>query len=1262
MVALGVLLSALSVVLHTDVPSRRAAHAQTSMPLIHFLDPEPPYCVLRNSTKASDRILTITGDDLLAYSDRRLQFLDLTTGHESTRFDQEVSWQDPRRISIDMALVDQYFRQDSRLRLKVRIASADSSSPASAWSDEFILARDQSSCGSRRPFPPTTYIRGVAGDQWADVIIGKSAFSQMGDNRVVPFKVYNPGGVVVDRTADPGTAYVWDGGNSRILGIDLAKCYEETGPCSADIVIGQPSGYDHSACNGDSGVQSFPDRPVASAETLCGIRDIALSPGETHTFVTMAVDSHGNLYVPDSENHRILKYESPMEEDLVADRVWGQADFSGMACNRGDLAEPTAETLCFHSPANQSYTNWYGNGVDIDAHGNMWVADGGNNRVLRFPVDPDSGEIAGAADLVLGQRDFRSAEAGDELHRLRGPSAVRVSNSGWVYVADTINDRILVFKPPFESGMQADMEFGSGFHRPTSLEIDPSGRGLWVVDAGNRMVELWDTAGVSVLQVLGKDSYRPDRDCGEPIFEWPDFPRVCDVAGSVGIDGRGNVLVPVFLVSADVFRFPAPAMDADKEAVGPADRRLFYPPGKANFKDRAGLHSARGIAVWQDQLVVSNIGRLMFWNGLDTLYDGRPADGVIGDEFEVGEWTYCCGRIKVDAAGRLWVLGFEGRYFLDVYQLPLTENSVPLHTIWKESASFPVLGTTERIALGGRVFGIAPEGKGDLLWLSDTDNHRVLRIRNPLIDPVVDVVLGQQDPTGTLCNQGRFRADDRSAIGGGGHRDVLCYPGALSIDRMGNLYVSDHSLEVDGNKRMLVFSRSSTPSANSQAIFAPHAERVFLLSDRTPSYLSTGSAGDRETIGRSWHTFTAGMWEPAFDSTNRMVVGYNAYVGPRFAGVYDDPLGSNDLPTTYLYDFGGMYYTAVFDDNDNLYVGDANRSRVHVYWDPFNNKPEQRERQTWEAAVPEHPVAIRSVSPEPPFCVVRDSRRAYETTLNLMVDGLSEQRNLTLEFRKLISLHREVVDFGPTSIVDGGSRITLTDVSIWHRMWGHLDKVMLTVRILDRSGAPVSNWSSAFVLADNVEICGTALPTPTPTPSPTPTLTPTPTYTPAPTHTPVPTDTPTPTPSPTHTSVPTLTPTRVPTASPVQTPTAPAHAQLPTPTSTPTSTFTTLPTPTSTLVSTPLGVTTPTLILDPTRTAVPALAPTQAGSLTPTPVVSGPSIRVTAASPTPTFAAEPTGGGCSLVFGNTQSDMKLGMLLLLLMPLGLGFWKRRSGP
>ena len=236
---------------------------------------------------------------------------------------------------------------------------------------------------------------------------------------------------------------------------------------------------------------------------------------EGHTFVTMAVDSRGDLYVPDSLNHRVLKYENPFEEDSVADAVWGQADFSGMTCNRDNSRKPTAETLCFHEEyINRFVLNLYGNGVEIDQDGNMWVADGGNSRVLRFPLDPASGEIAKAADLVLGQDDFNSMETGSTLDRMHAPSAVRLDGNGKVYVADTVNDRVLVFEPPFESGMDASFEFGSQLHHPTSIEIDPLGRGIWIHDSGNRMVELWDPTGTSILKVLGKRAYRPDRECG----------------------------------------------------------------------------------------------------------------------------------------------------------------------------------------------------------------------------------------------------------------------------------------------------------------------------------------------------------------------------------------------------------------------------------------------------------------------------------------------------------------------------------------------------------------------------------------------------------------------------------------------------------------------------------------------------------------------------------------------------------------------------
>ena len=770
------------------------------------------------------------------------------------------------------------------------------------------------------PFPPTSPVRGVAGDLWADVIIGKRDFTEIIPYEVVPHKVTNPGGVIVDRSVHPGRAYVWDSGNSRILGIDLAACYEDPRPCSADIVIGQPSAFDHAACNGDSGLQAFPRRADASAGSLCGIPETAMSPIEEHTFVTMAVDPQGSLYVPDSHNNRVLKYENPFEADSIADSVWGQADFKGIMCNRG-FSSPTAETFCFHSTTNRLYANRYGNGVEIDPDGSLWVADGGNNRILRFPLDRETGEVSKAADIVLGQPYFSSNEPGRALDKLHAPSAVRLAPNGNLYVADTVNDRVLVFRPPFRSGMSASSEFGSRFHRPTALEVDPSGKGMWVNDSGNHMVELWNWEGDTVERVLLKDSYRPVPECGEPLEVLAGSPP-CNSAGGVGIDAQGNVLVPLYLPNHDVLRFGPSEESRDGSAVQ-ANKRLFYPPSGFNQMSNARLGGGGGVAVYQDQLIVSEYGRLLFWDGIQDLYSGQPADGVVGAE-RYRNWLPCCERIKIDEAGRLWVGGFEGRGFVDVYELPLNNYSVPLHTIWTtQDASFPVLGQDAQITFDGRIFGIAPVGKGEFVWISDTDNHRVLRIRDPLTNPTVDVILGQKDTKGNLCNRGRFRMADRAEIRGNSHGDLLCFPGALSIDRLGNLYVSDHSLEVLGNLRLLVFAKDLTPLTNSEAIFAPHATKIFVDSTRDGSRLGSYALETKKVIDRMWRSFEASAWEPAFDSTNRMVVGYNGYRGPRFVGVYDNPLGTGEYPTSYLYDFWSMPYSATFDDNDNLYIGEA---------------------------------------------------------------------------------------------------------------------------------------------------------------------------------------------------------------------------------------------------------------------------------------------------------------------------------------------------
>ena len=179
---------------------------------------------------------------------------------------------------------------------------------------------------------------------------------------------------------------------------------------------------------------------------------------------------------------------------------------------------------------------YYGNGVTLDDAGNMWVADGGNNRVLRFPVDPATGDIDVAADVVLGQIDMRRAYTGDDLGELHAPSAVAFDSNGWLYIADTGNNRVLVFEPPFEFGMQASRVIDSEFSLPVSVLADPFDRGMWINDFGDIAVSLWRWEGSDLKQVMTADTIRLPDHCPGGIGDW------CLSGGGIGIDGTGHVL------------------------------------------------------------------------------------------------------------------------------------------------------------------------------------------------------------------------------------------------------------------------------------------------------------------------------------------------------------------------------------------------------------------------------------------------------------------------------------------------------------------------------------------------------------------------------------------------------------------------------------------------------------------------------------------------------------------------------------------------
>ncbi len=776
-----------------------------------------------------------------------------------------------------------------------------------------VLAELVSGCGTAAPSAAEPIaasqllgpVRGVAGDLGADVILGQRDFTEVTPNRVVANRLFNPNGVLVDRTVVPNRLYVYDAGNNRVLGLErLGAC--ASGPragagCTsrsdcpasacrldrdqaASLVLGQPATADHSACNGDSAFQTYPVPAASSARTLCLLRVDQLSIGEGGSAASMAVDVAGNLYVPDFFNHRVLRYDRPFETDNIADHVWGQADFSGHDCNRGrDSA--AADRLCLAPPNGRGTIEA---GVAIDAAGNLWVTDKMNHRVLRFPPDA-AGIPEGTADLVLGQPDFASRASGIGLAQLNAPGAVKVNGEGVVYVADSYNDRLLAYEPAFTSGMPASYTLGSNLQRPMGLEIGPDSD-LWVNDAFNR--RLLRFRGRAKLQTLA--SYASG--------DW----------GAPGVDRDGDLFQSGWTFQALLHHVPPAQGD------GSLQPDAFLLSAARNFRipnevDSDRLFVVNGMTVAGDQLVAADADRLVFWNEPWTATSGQAADGVVGQPdtaSQTGGIGGYFGRPEPDGAGRLWVL--HSGAFIAAYQLPLFTGSPIVATL---RSPLPLSGGgsfswSDSLAIGD----LAADPHHDALWASDRDNNRVFRIVHLSAQPQVDAVLGQGDATGSTCNRGRGMPD----------QDSLCAPGGLAFDGRGNLFVADHTREFVGNHRLLMWAAGSLPAVDGQAHYGLPASRVFGRegSFSRPDCLSPLCA----------------PFDPIFDGQDRMVVALNPYLnglnGGRFPLVFDDIL-ADGAPTASLSDYYSMSLQGAFDRYGNLYMSDHNRSRILVYNDPL---------------------------------------------------------------------------------------------------------------------------------------------------------------------------------------------------------------------------------------------------------------------------------------------------------------------------------------
>ena len=212
------------------------------------------------------------------------------------------------------------------------------------------------------------------------------------------------------------------------------------------------------------------DGSVVSTLAGSGVPGFADGPGATAQFrnpVGVAVDAAGNVYVADHSNSRIRKVSpAGVVSTLAGSGLYGFSDGPGATAQFGG---PT--------------------GVAVDAAGNVYVADLGNQRIRK--VSP-----AGVVSTLAGSGVSGFADGPGATAQFNLPLGVAVDSAGNVYVADGINQRIRKVSPAgVVSTLAGSGVFGfadgpgatAQFWGPTGVAVDSAGN-VYVAEGGNQRI------------------------------------------------------------------------------------------------------------------------------------------------------------------------------------------------------------------------------------------------------------------------------------------------------------------------------------------------------------------------------------------------------------------------------------------------------------------------------------------------------------------------------------------------------------------------------------------------------------------------------------------------------------------------------------------------------------------------------------------------------------------------------------------------------
>ncbi len=237
--------------------------------------------------------------------------------------------------------------------------------------------------------------------------------------------------------------------------------------------------------------------------------------------VSVSVDGSGNIFFVDQDNQRIRKVDAAGIITTVAG--------TGVAGFNGDNISATTAQL--QNPR----------GVFVDGSGNIFIADGDNQRIRKVDAGGIITTVAGT-----GVSGFSGDGGPATVAKLNNPYAVSVDGSGNIFIVDGDNQRIR----KVDAGGTITTVAGTGvsgfsgdggpataakLDGPYDVSVDGSGN-IFIADRTNQRIRKVD-AGGSITTVAGTGVSGFSGDGG------PATAAKLKFSTGVFVDGSGNIFI-----------------------------------------------------------------------------------------------------------------------------------------------------------------------------------------------------------------------------------------------------------------------------------------------------------------------------------------------------------------------------------------------------------------------------------------------------------------------------------------------------------------------------------------------------------------------------------------------------------------------------------------------------------------------------------------------------------------------------------------------